>query len=175
VVEGDVGLLIKLHIISALRINSRTTNQGVRSSNLFGRTKSKNGLSDIHLTNFSIGATVALASLVALPLKILDHFKLFVRFLSVFIETIESIHMSMTDTELHFARRAIKRKKLFLVLSITSVVVGLCLALFYAWQSATQPGFSPGIHFVLVTLILLMARQNLRQYYYAKILEKLIS
>jgi len=83
--------------------------------------------------------------------------------------------MSMTDSELHFAKRAIKRKKLFLVLSITSVVVGLCLALFYAWQSATQPGFSPGIHFVLVILILFVARQNLRQYYYAKILEKLIS
>lgn len=83
--------------------------------------------------------------------------------------------MSMTDSEINFARRAIKRKKLFLALSVTSVVVGLCLALFYAWQFATQPGFSPGIHFVLVLLIFLMARQNLRQYYYAKILEKLIA
>ncbi len=82
--------------------------------------------------------------------------------------------MGITDTELLFARRAIKRKKLFLAFSITSVIVGLCLALLYAWQFATQPGFSPGIHFVLVTLILLMARQNLRQYFYAKILEKLI-
>ena len=82
--------------------------------------------------------------------------------------------MSVTDSELHFARRAIKRKKLFLALSIASVAVGLCLLLLYAWQFATQPGFAPGIHFVLVILILLMARQNLRQYYYAKILEKLI-
>ncbi|MDO8283168.1 MAG: hypothetical protein Q7U10_11205 [Thermodesulfovibrionia bacterium] len=82
--------------------------------------------------------------------------------------------MSLTDSELRFAKRAIRRKKLFLVLSITSVIVGLSLALFYAWQFATQPGFAPGIHFVLVLLILLMARQNLRQYYYAKILEKLI-
>ncbi len=82
--------------------------------------------------------------------------------------------MSVTDSELHFARRAIKRKKLFLALSIASVAVGLCLSLLYAWQFATQPGFAPGIHFVLVILILLMARQNLRQYYYAKILEKLI-
>ncbi len=82
--------------------------------------------------------------------------------------------MDMTDNELLFARRAIKRKKLFLVLSITSVIVGLCLTLLYTWQFATQPGFTPGIHFVLVILILLMARQNLRQYFYAKILEKLI-
>jgi len=85
------------------------------------------------------------------------------------------VHMSMTEAELRFARRAIRRKKLFLALSVTSVIVGLSLALFYAWQYATQPGFAPGIHFVLVLLILLMARQNLRQYYYAKILEKLIA
>ncbi len=82
--------------------------------------------------------------------------------------------MSMTDSELRFAKRAIRRKRLFLALSVTSVVVGLSLASLYVWQYATQPGFTPGIHFVLVLLILLMARQNLRQYYYAKILEKLI-
>jgi len=83
--------------------------------------------------------------------------------------------MSMTDSELRFARRAIRRKKLFLGLSITSVIVGLGLALLYVWQFYTQPGFAPGIHAVLVLMILLMARQNLRQYYYAKILEKLIA
>lgn len=82
--------------------------------------------------------------------------------------------MNMTDSEFNFAKRAIKRKKLFLALSITSVIVGLSLTFFYAWQYATQPDFALGIHFVLVLLILLMARQNLRQYYYAKILEKLI-
>jgi hypothetical protein len=82
--------------------------------------------------------------------------------------------MNMTNSEVDFARRSIKRKKLFLALSITSVIVGLSLALFYAWQYATQPDFALGIHFVLVLLILLMARQNLRQYYYARILEKLI-
>lgn len=82
--------------------------------------------------------------------------------------------MSMTDSESRFAKRAIKRKKLFLMFSIASVTVGSSLTLFYAWQYATQPGFAPGIHFVLVLLIFLMARQNLRQYYYAKILEKLM-
>ena len=83
--------------------------------------------------------------------------------------------MDMTDSELHFAKRAIRRKKLFLALSIISVTVALSLALFYSWQLSTQPGFAPGIHFVLVLLILLTARQNLRQYRYAKILEKLIA
>ena len=80
--------------------------------------------------------------------------------------------MNMTDPELNLARRAIRRKKLFLVLSIASVTMGFCLILLYTWQFATQPGFAIGIHFVLVLLILLMARQNLRQYRYAKILEK---
>lgn len=83
--------------------------------------------------------------------------------------------MNLTDSELHFAKRAVRRKKLFLALSVTSVIVGLSLTLFYAWQYVTQPGFAVGIHFVLVLLILLMARQNLRQHYYAKILEKLIT
>lgn len=83
--------------------------------------------------------------------------------------------MNMTDSELHFARRAIRRKKFFLVLSVASVIVALCLALYYTWQFATQPEFAVGIHFVPVLLILLMGRQNLRQYYYAKILEKLIA
>lgn len=83
--------------------------------------------------------------------------------------------MNMTDSELKFAKRAIKRKKLFLAFSIMSAVVGLCLALYYTWQLATQPGFAAGIHFVPALLILLMARQNLRQYYYAKILEKLVT
>ncbi|MDP2758902.1 MAG: hypothetical protein Q8O64_00650 [Sideroxyarcus sp.] len=83
--------------------------------------------------------------------------------------------MSMTESELRFARRVIRRKKLFLGLSITSVIVGLSLALLYIWQFTTQPGFAPGIHFVLVLMVLLMARQNLRQYYFAKILEKLIA
>lgn len=83
--------------------------------------------------------------------------------------------MNMTDSELHFAKRAIRRKNFFLVLSVASVIVALCLALYYTWQFATQPEFAVGIHFVPVLLILLMGRQNLRQYYYAKILEKLIA
>ncbi len=83
--------------------------------------------------------------------------------------------MNLTDSELHFAKRAIRRKNFFLALSIVSVIVALCLALYYTWQFATQPGFAVGIHFVPVLLILLMARQNLRQHYYAKIIEKLIA
>ena len=77
----------------------------------------------------------------------------------------------LTNYERKLAIKAIQRKELFLVLSITSVIVGLGLAIFYSWEAYTQPSFDIGIHFVLVVLILLNARQNLRQYNYAKILE----
>ncbi len=82
-------------------------------------------------------------------------------------------YMEMNESELRFVSRAIRRKKLFLALSIVSVVVGLGLAVFYAWQMATQPGYPVGIRIALVILILLNGRQNLRQYRYATILEKL--
>ncbi|MDX8412326.1 MAG: hypothetical protein R8K46_10735 [Mariprofundaceae bacterium] len=61
------------------------------------------------------------------------------------------------------------------MLSIASVIIGLSLAAFYVWQFTTQPDFAVGIHAVLVLMILLTARLNLRQHLYAKILEKLIA
>jgi hypothetical protein len=79
----------------------------------------------------------------------------------------------LNDQERHWAGKAIGRTRLFLNLSIAGVVIALGLAVFYAWQAATQPGFAPGIHAVLVLLILLNARQNLRQYRYTRLLKKL--
>lgn len=52
--------------------------------------------------------------------------------------------------------------------------MGLGLAVFYSWEAYTQPGFDIAIHFVVVILILLNARQSLRQYNYAKILGRVI-
>jgi len=80
----------------------------------------------------------------------------------------------LTIYEKKLAMKAIQKRKLFLVLSITSVIVGLGLAVFYSWEAYTQSSFDIGIHFVLVVLILLNARQNLRQYSYARILEIVI-
>jgi len=79
----------------------------------------------------------------------------------------------LTKYEQKLITNAIRRKKLFLILSIISVVIALSLAIFYAWEASTMPSFDTGIHFVLVILILLNARQNLRQYNYAKILEQM--
>ena len=86
---------------------------------------------------------------------------------------IPGVNQSMTDYEKSFLLNAIRRKKLFLVLSVISVMTGLSLALFYAWKAYTYPQFDASIHALVVLLILLNARQNLRQYNYAKILGKL--
>ena len=77
----------------------------------------------------------------------------------------------LSQYEQNLVSNAIRRKKLFLILSISSVVLGLSLAVYYAWQAITLPDFQPGVHFVVVILILLNARQNLRQHNYAKVLE----
>ena len=77
----------------------------------------------------------------------------------------------LTKYENSFAKKAIRRKKLYLALSIVSTIIGSLLAIFYAWKAYAQPDFNIGIHFVITVLILLNARQNLRQYHFAKILE----
>jgi len=77
----------------------------------------------------------------------------------------------LSQYEQNLIANAIRRKKLFLILSIGSVAIGLSLAIYYVWQANTLPDFQPGVHFVVVILILLNARQNLRQHNYAKVLE----
>ena len=79
----------------------------------------------------------------------------------------------LNDEERQWTAKAIGRTRLFLWLSISGVAIATGLAAWYAWQAYTQPDFRLGIHAVLVLLILLNARQNLRQYRYATILAKL--
>lgn len=72
-----------------------------------------------------------------------------------------------------FAQRAVSRKRLFVVLSVLGVVVGLGLALFTGLQRLADPDYEIGLRSVVVLLVLLNARQNLRQYRYACELERL--
>jgi len=78
------------------------------------------------------------------------------------------------DVERAFAERAIRRKRLFLVLSNVSIAVALLLAVVYGYERLRDPTFSIAPRAVIILLILLNARQNLRQHKYAAILEKLI-
>lgn len=79
----------------------------------------------------------------------------------------------LTPTERAFAGRAVRRGRLFLVLSIAGVVIASGLAIYYGVRKVQDPDFSIGARVVILVLILLNARQNLRQYRFAKILEKI--
>ena len=74
-----------------------------------------------------------------------------------------------------FARRAIRRKRLFLALSLSGVAIAAALVFLYGVLWWRDPGFPLASRAVIVVLILLNARQNLRQYKYARLLEGLMA
>lgn len=80
---------------------------------------------------------------------------------------------SLNEVERAFAERAMRRKEVFRVLSIAGIVIAAGLALVYGWERAHDPTFQLAPRMVLIVLILLNARQNLRQHKYALLLEKL--
>jgi len=73
-----------------------------------------------------------------------------------------------------FVRTAVRRKKLFLVLSVAGVAIGLGLAAWFGYRRWADPDATGGLAFVVVVLILLNARANLRQYRFAGVLERLL-
>jgi len=78
-----------------------------------------------------------------------------------------------TDTQQRFVERALRRKKLFLALSIVGLVIAVVLAGYYGFRRLNDPTFPIGSHAVIVVLILLNSRQNLRQYRFASFIEEL--
>ena len=77
-----------------------------------------------------------------------------------------------TAGERRFAARAVRRKNLFLGLSICGLMVAVGLVAVYAWMRMHDASFPLGARAVIVLLVLLNARQNLRQYRYAGVLAK---
>ena len=77
----------------------------------------------------------------------------------------------MTDNDRQFALRAIGRKRLFFGLSIAGLAVAGALTVLYGVWWWRDRAFSIGPRAVIILLILLNARQNLRQYKFARILE----
>jgi hypothetical protein len=80
----------------------------------------------------------------------------------------------MTESEDAFARRAVRRKRLFLRLSVASLVVAAGLVVLYSIFWWRDHSYAVGPRAVIVLLILLNARHNLRQYRYAGVLEQLL-
>ncbi len=77
----------------------------------------------------------------------------------------------MDEQQRRFVARAIGRKRLFLWLSVVGVLAGVGLA---GWAALAANDGAPGLRWVIVVLVLLNARQNLRQYRYASALEALV-
>ena len=76
-----------------------------------------------------------------------------------------------TETQQRFVERALRRKKLFLALSIIGVAIAGVLAAYYGFRRFEDPTFPIGPRAVIVVLILLNSRQNLRQYRFASFIE----
>ena len=78
-----------------------------------------------------------------------------------------------TDTQQRFVERALRRKKLFLVISIVGMVIVIVMAAYYGFRRLNDPTYPIGPRAVIIVLILLNARQNLRQYRFASFIEGL--
>jgi hypothetical protein len=76
----------------------------------------------------------------------------------------------LDDTELRFVQSAIRRERLFFVLSMVGVIAGLALLVLTIRYGIS--GEEWGGMFALSILVLLNARQNLRQHKYARVLRK---
>jgi len=80
----------------------------------------------------------------------------------------------LSDAERAFAARAVRRKRVFRTLSMVNIAAAALLAVIYGYERMRDPSFAIAPRAIIVLLVLLAARQNLRQYRYAAILEKLI-
>jgi formate-dependent nitrite reductase membrane component NrfD len=78
-----------------------------------------------------------------------------------------------TDSQQRFVERAVRRKRLFLALSVVGIVIAVVLAAYYGFRWLNDPTFPIGPRAVIIVLILLNSRQNLRQYRFASFLEDL--
>ena len=81
----------------------------------------------------------------------------------------------MTEAQSRFVAKAILRKDLFLRLSILGVVAAVGLSGWYVWRGLDEAAALDGTGWALVILILLNARQNLRQHKYAVLLKELLA
>ena len=77
----------------------------------------------------------------------------------------------MTESDARFVAGTLRREPAFRVVMIVGVSIGLALLALSLFRLAT--GISWGPSFVIAILVLLNARQNLRQCRYARVLREL--
>ena len=76
-----------------------------------------------------------------------------------------------TNSQQRFVERAVRRKKLFLALSIVGIVIAGVMGAYYGFRRLNDPTYPIGPRAVIVVLILLNSRQNLRQYRFVSFIE----
>lgn len=79
----------------------------------------------------------------------------------------------LAPSDRRFAAAAVRRERLFLALSGIGVGVAGLLVAYYGYRRWLDPTYPLGLRAVIVVLVLLNARQNLRQYRYARILSEI--
>lgn len=82
--------------------------------------------------------------------------------------------MPPPELDAAFVERAIRRRDLFARLSAVGVIAGLALLAWSLWTWRQGGGAPWGTRFALAILVLLNARQNLRQVRYADALRALL-
>jgi hypothetical protein len=80
----------------------------------------------------------------------------------------------LTAGERRFVERSVRRRALFLRLCIAGLVIAVGLTAYYAYRWWQDPGYELGLRAVVVLLVLLNARQNLRQHRYTGALARLL-
>ena len=78
----------------------------------------------------------------------------------------------LSPAEQGLADRVARRGRVFLGLSAAGVAVALGLGAYYVWRRWHDPSFPVGLRAVVIVLVLLNARLNLRQYRLARILAR---
>jgi hypothetical protein len=83
------------------------------------------------------------------------------------------VPLILSASERRFVAASVRRERFFLGLSVAGVAIAIGLVVYYGLRRAADPALPLALRGVLVVLILLNARQNLRQFRYARILRKL--
>ncbi len=79
------------------------------------------------------------------------------------------IHKALTDKEIKFLNRAARRKRLFLISSIVTVIVAVSFLLYHGLVAHDMNG----LRFAVIIILLLSGRTYLRLYKSAVIFDKL--
>ena len=79
----------------------------------------------------------------------------------------------LSETECTFVEKAIGRSRVFLVVMWVGLAIGLSLLIHTIYLALTSSGDNQALRAIVAIMILLNARQNLRQHKYAEALRKL--